>query len=113
MSEAYDQRVAHSFRKRAQYKGVGSCVFRSWWVFLFCFLCISSYVQASRSRDSALTDLALRYCEMEQAKMAALREQEELSMRMHSEHDPAWIELVLMRELGVVPEGWIKVHFTK
>jgi hypothetical protein len=30
-----------------------------------------------------------------------------------SQNDPAWIEMVLLREIGVVPAGFLKVHFKK
>jgi hypothetical protein len=36
----------------------------------------------------------------------------DLEDRIASQNDPGWIEMVLIRELGVVPEGFLKVHFT-
>jgi hypothetical protein len=37
--------------------------------------------------------------------------QEKLLLTINSQSDPAWIELVLFRELGLVPEGAAKVWF--
>lgn len=46
----------------------------------------------------------------EREKQKAINE--DLKLRVNSQNDPSWIELVLMRELGLVPKGKIKVHFT-
>lgn len=54
-----------------------------------------------------------RLMEME-GEIASLEErQSDLLLALQSQADPAWVELVLMRELGVVPENWLKVHFQK
>lgn len=50
--------------------------------------------------------------EMEKAKCLANDEMEYLELKIASQEDPAWIEMILMRDLGVVPEGYLKVHFT-
>lgn len=34
-----------------------------------------------------------------------------LKEQLQSQHDPAWIELVLMEQLGMVPEGMTKIVF--
>ena len=86
---------------------------RSWWVIVFCTMCSAIYFQAAHSRNAVHSELFSRYHEMEKEKSIASREQGELVLRLQSESDPAWIEMVLMKELGVVPEGWIKVHFKK
>jgi hypothetical protein len=85
---------------------------RSWWV-MFLFLIAAIYFQAAYSRHAALSSLSSRLKEMENAKAAAIGQQADLVLQLQSESDPAWIELVLMKELGVVPEGWTKVHFKK
>ncbi len=84
---------------------------QGWWVFLFCFFVGLVYLHALKNRNAALQEMAYRFSEMKKEQMLALQEQEDLQMRIASQHDPAWIEMVLMREIGVVPEGWIKVHF--
>ncbi len=84
---------------------------QGWWVFLFCSLIGLTYLHALKSRNAALDEMAYRFREMEKEQMLALQEKDDLQMRIASQQDPAWIEMVLMREIGVVPEGWIKVHF--
>jgi len=46
-------------------------------------------------------------------KLHSLSLQEDLLLRISSRNDPAYLELALMRGLGVVPEGQVKVHFEK
>ena len=44
-------------------------------------------------------------------KENAIYNKEDLTLKISSQSDPSWIEQVLMKELGVVPENQIKVHF--
>lgn len=84
-----------------------------WWVLLFILTVGFFYVPAMREKKALLSELAFRLEEMEKKKNCTMHEKEELLLRMQSQNDPAWIEMVLMREVGVVPEGWLKVHFRK
>ena len=86
---------------------------RSWWAIVFSTLSIAFYFQAAHGRTTIFSDLSLRMQEMESDKLALSQEQDDLDLQLQSETDPAWIEMLLMKELGVVPEGWTKVHFTK
>lgn len=38
---------------------------------------------------------------------------ESLKLQIRSQSDPAWVSLVLMEELGVIPEGQQKIVFKK
>ena len=88
-----------------------SWIQKSWWVILFCAAAGLVHLHALKNRNAALKEVAFRLDEMEKEKILVLQEKEDLQMRIASQNDPAWIEMVLMREIGVVPEGWIKVHF--
>ncbi len=55
--------------------------------------------------------LEQRFARLEQKKAELLADREELRSQIQSQSDPAWVEMILMRELGVVPEGWLKIHF--
>lgn len=92
-------------------KGMGSFWLQSWWVVAFCALIGCVYLQAFKQKRVAISELAFRLEEMEKEKLLVLQEKEEWNLRIASEGDPAWIEMILMRELGVVPEGFLKVHF--
>lgn len=42
---------------------------------------------------------------------AQLALREDLTDQVESQNDPAWVEMTLMRVLGLVPEGQSKVYF--
>ncbi len=91
----------------------GNLMNRFWWIGGFCLFCTTWYCHAASRRDAALEEVSFRLQEMEKEKLLASQEQEDLQLRLQSESDPAWVEMILMKELGVVPEGWVKVHFKK
>jgi hypothetical protein len=84
-----------------------------WWVAAFCSVIGIVCLQSMKGKRIALSEYSFRLEEMEKQKRLACVEREELRLRIASQADPAWIEMILMRELGVVPEGWLKVHFKK
>ena len=84
-----------------------------WWVAAFCSVSAVVYFQSMNGKKCALTEYSFRLEEMEKEKLLAFAEREDLRLKIASQTDPAWIEMILMRDLGVVPEGWLKVHFKK
>lgn len=86
---------------------------KTWWVIAFCLVMAICYLQAAGTKLSVISQLEARALELEEEKKEALIAKEELELRIASQSDPAWIELVLLREVGVVPEGYLKVHFKK
>lgn len=90
-----------------------SLFLHSWWVWLFFFFCFCLYLPTIKKRNEEIAYFQSRYNSLEEEKLAALNEREDLLLRLHSQSDPAWIEQVLIRELGVVPDGYLKVHFKK
>lgn len=86
---------------------------RYWWVVVFCTVTSLVYFHALKEKKSAVRHLGLRLEKMEQEKWFAFQKREDLQLRIASQNDPAWIEMILMRDLGVVPEGYLKVHFRK
>jgi hypothetical protein len=88
-------------------------VFKWWWVAAFCIATALVYVQSMKEKKAALAETSFRLDEMEKEKLLAFAERDELRLKIASQSDPAWIEMILMRDLGVVPEGWLKVHFKK
>lgn len=86
---------------------------RIWWVVAFTIVCTATYFQVVKCRENTLLDLSFRLQEKEKERFIILQEKEDLMLRLQSQNDPAWIEMILMKELGVAPEGWIKVHFSR
>ena len=86
---------------------------RSWWVVCFCLIAGLVHFHFLKEKKNALSLLGCRLEEMEIEKLLALEKREDLRLRISSQNDPAWIEMVLIRDLGVVPEGFLKVHFKR
>lgn len=85
--------------------------FRTWWIILFALACYFAYEQGMRSREMEYASLKKRYLESGQERQRLLRIQEDLLLQINSQSDPAWVELVLIKGLGLVPEGQTKVYF--
>ncbi len=90
-------------------------VFGKQWLgpLLFCTAAISLYAHFQGQKKNAVVELASRLADLEKEKGKALRERDWLRLQIDSQNDPSWVEMILMRDLGVVPEGWIKIHFKK
>jgi hypothetical protein len=84
-----------------------------WWVLCFCVVTTSIYFQNMQEKKRKLAELMTRQDSLHREMLLATQERDSLRLQMDSQNDPSWIEMVLMRDLGVVPEGWLKVHFAK
>ena len=82
-------------------------------VALFVALCLGVYVVASHRKDLAYQEMKDRLLVLEKQKALALENQQELKLQIASQSDPAWVEMVLMRNLGMVPKDQTKVYFTQ
>lgn len=49
--------------------------------------------------------------QLKQEKEQVTQQRDDLLSQIESQKDPAWIEMVLMQKLGLVPEGQVKVYF--
>ncbi len=111
-------RTFKALPQRQQRSGRMTChqyfsVRENWWVLLFCALIALWYWHGMREKESIYADLQNRLGMIHNELQLASSEQEELLRQIHSQSDPAWIELVLMKRLGLVPEGQTKVYFEK
>ncbi len=86
---------------------------RSWWVFAFVGLLSLFYMHGIYHKRQEYTELKGRMKALEKDRLLALEEQKELLLQIQSQNDPAWIELVLKRSLGMVPDGQVKVYFER
>ena len=84
---------------------------RSWWVILFVVLSSVIYLSAMRQKEHAYKEMAARLHSLENEKALVLAERQDLLLQIKSQTDPAWVEMVLKRNLGLVPEGQVKVYF--
>lgn len=84
-----------------------------WWIVLFAILCFMLFEQGIKNREHDYLKLSQRLAELHQDKEKALTLRENLLLQINSQSDPAWVELILMKELGLVPENHLKVFFTR
>ncbi len=81
------------------------------WVALVMTLSMSVYLHAIQQKKQVIGELKEHLDLLTREKESAQRTQEDLILQMNSQSDPAWVELVLKRRLGLVPEGQLKVYF--
>ena len=90
---------------------IEECFLKSWWVILILLLCFAFSEQQTHKRHQVSAQLSSQMNELKREKVIAQERHNRLLMEIKSQSDPAWIELVLMKELGLVPEGQTKVLF--
>ena len=83
------------------------------WVIALAIFCFGLYEQAARLVDSEMRVLREQISELTSETKQQLSIQEGLKRQIQSQNDPAWVELVLIRCLGLVPDGATKVYFAK
>lgn len=86
---------------------------RNWWVVLFLLGCYLFYERGMELREADYSKLLKQYKELQIEEKKALSRRENLILQINSQSDPAWVELTLMKVLGLVPEEQIKVVFKK
>ncbi|HEY5260120.1 MAG TPA: hypothetical protein VIJ46_05665, partial [Rhabdochlamydiaceae bacterium] len=64
-----------------------------------------------KNRDVA--ELKERLYDLELKRQCVLEVKDDLELQIRSQSDPEWIQMTLMKGLGVVPEGQTKVYFKK
>lgn len=94
-------------------KMIEEVAIQSWWVILFLVLCYMIYEQGMKKRNAEFAKLYEQFKQLQRDKQQSIVTQKELLLKINSESDPAWMELTLMKGLGLVPEGQTKVLFTK
>lgn len=86
---------------------------KSWWVILFLSVCNIVYIQACHKKNEVIAQLDEQLNALGKEHGSLLQENEDLLLQVNSQSDPAWIQLTLMKGLGLVPEGQLKVYFYK
>lgn len=84
----------------------------SWWVVLFILACFIFYEKGTKQREQDFLKLHRQYVDLQKEKKQASATQEDLLLQINSQSDPAWIELTLIKVLGLAPEEQIKAIFT-
>lgn len=86
---------------------------RCWWVVAFVLISLVAYEQGARKVRDEYQHLDAILIQLQNEKTQALARKQELLLQINSQSDSQWIELVLMKGLGLVPEGQTKVYFPR
>lgn len=70
------------------------------------------YLKGMHDKEKVYQELSFRKDALLEQKKQVEEEHQDLLLHVHSESDPAWMELVLMKRLGLVPEDQVKVYFS-
>ena len=82
-----------------------------WWVGAVLICCTAAHLSAAYHKMQVITQIESKVSYLSEQKMQALDLQNDLRLRISSQDDPQWIAMMLMKGLGVVPNGQTKVHF--
>lgn len=92
-------------------KKIYKAFLKSWWVVTFILLCTILYEQGMHRRDVQFQLLQEQLTTLQLEKQQSIHKQQNLEMQINSQSDLAWIELALMKGLGVIPEDYQKIYF--
>ena len=82
-----------------------------WWAVIFISICGLVYFNSINKKNEILATLDQHLKVLSEEKVSLLQKKEDLLLQINSQSDPAWIQLTLMKGLGLVPEGQLKVYF--
>ncbi len=85
-------------------------LFRSWWVLLCIFISFGLYEEGCRTLEKDIAFLQSKIITLQEEISLKAEIQKELARDISSQKDPAWIELSLIKNLGLVPEGYTKIY---
>lgn len=85
--------------------------YRSGWFVCLIGLFGVLYLHAIQQKNEVYEEMSLKLRQLEQEKQEALAARDELLLQIQSQSDPAWVEMVLKQNLGMVGEGQVKVYF--
>lgn len=92
---------------------IENVIFKCWWMILFTLVCGIFYEKGRKKIDDDYQKLFRQLTELQAIKKEKLFIQEELTLKVNSQSDPDFVELLLMKELGVIPEGHQKFFFKR
>lgn len=85
--------------------------FRCWWMILFSVFCYGFYLHGMHKKKELYNQLSAKEKRLKERFCVATQKREDLILQIQSQSDPSWIELLIKKKLGMVPDGQIKVYF--
>lgn len=93
-------------------KSLEEIFIHSWWVILFSLLCYTWLEHENRQQRVAFHELTQQLMELKNHQIEASKQRIYLLNQINSQSDPAWVELTLIKILGLVPENQKKIYFS-
>jgi len=87
--------------------------FRFWWTILLVLFCYGFYLHGMHKKKQLCASLKEKVALLERQLYAAVETREDLLLQMDSQTDPAWIEMLIKKNLGMVSSRQTKVYFEK
>ena len=84
---------------------------KNWWVIAFVLMAGAIYIQAIHKKNQLLATLKEKVETLNDTKVQQLERKQQLLLRIQSQEDPDFIELLLKEKLGVIEQGELKVVF--
>jgi len=84
---------------------------KNWWVIAFVLMAGAIYTQAIHKKNQLLATLKEKVETLNDTKVQQLERKQQLLLRIQSQEDPDFIELLLKEKLGVIEQGELKVVF--
>jgi len=94
------------------FREIETLFLENWWIILFCLITSIALEVGLHRESTAYSQLNAQYTALLNEKDETQAQQDRLQRQINSQSDAAWIELTLMKGLGLVPEGQTKVLFT-
>lgn len=86
-------------------------VIHSWWVIAFIIGCTIIYEQGVKNQNLLYLQLTQQHFSLQKEKQETLLHQKKMQLQINSQGDMSWVELALIKELGLVPDGQQKIYF--
>lgn len=91
---------------------IESRLLRSWWLIAWWLICLGAFEHSAITCKNEYAALEKKREQLKAEQRVLLHERNLLLRQIRSQKDPAWIELTLMRVLGMVPDDQKKVFFS-
>lgn len=78
---------------------------------LFSLLCYTWLEHEQKQQKVTFQELSMQVMELKREKIEASRTNDQLLKQINSQSDPAWVELTLIKGLGLIPKNHKKVYF--
>lgn len=87
--------------------------FKCWWTILFILFCYGFYLHGMHKKKELFNQLLAKVQVLEKQLHVVMETREDLLLQIESQNDPAWTEMLIKKQLGMVPCGQTKVYFEK